>query len=85
MNIKPIIFAMANPDPEISKKDAMQGGAFIYGSGRSGQPNQISNSLVYPGIFKAIKDHGIRQITQSMKHMAAEEIASILGDQISIN
>jgi len=63
MKSKPIIFALANPEPEISREDAIEGGAFIYGSGRSGEPNQISNSLVYPGIFKAINDHHIMQIT----------------------
>lgn len=54
MNEKPIILALANPDPEISLDDALEGGAFIYGSGRSDFKNQINNSLVFPGIFRGI-------------------------------
>lgn len=64
MKDKPIIFAMANPDPEITFADAMEGGAYVYGSGRSDVQNQINNSLVFPGIFKAINQHHhIRKIT----------------------
>lgn len=51
MNEKPIIFALANPDPEIDMQEAVDAGAFIYGSGRSDYKNQINNSLVFPGIF----------------------------------
>jgi malate dehydrogenase (oxaloacetate-decarboxylating) len=64
MNSKPIIFALANPDPEISEKDAIEGGAEIYASGRSDQKNQINNSLVFPGIFRAINEHNLREITE---------------------
>ena len=51
----PIIFALANPVPEIFPEEAKKHGAFIYGSGRSDFENQINNSLVFPGIFKGIK------------------------------
>ena len=54
MGDKPIIFALANPDPEITLDDALEAGAFIYGSGRSDFKNQINNSLVFPGIFRGI-------------------------------
>ena len=57
MNKNPIIFALANPTPEILPNDALEGGAFIYASGRSDFPNQINNSLVFPGIFKGIIRH----------------------------
>ena len=63
MNPKSIIFALANPNPEISEKDAIDGGAEIYASGRSDQKNQISNNLVFPGIFRAISEHNLREIT----------------------
>ena len=55
MNSKPIIFALANPIPEIMPEEAYENGAFLYGSGRSDFPNQINNSLVFPGIFKGLK------------------------------
>ncbi len=79
MNADPIIFSLANPIPEISQQDAMEGGCFIYGSGKNNKPNQISNSLVYPGIFRAINEHDIKMITMEMKIKAAEEIAMIKG------
>lgn len=52
MNSDPIIFAMANPDPEITPEDAYEAGAKIVATGRSDYPNQINNVLVFPGIFK---------------------------------
>jgi len=60
MKKKAIIFALANPNPEIMPDEAIKGGAFIYASGRSDFPNQINNSLVFPGIFKGIIKYGIR-------------------------
>ncbi len=59
MNDKAIIFALANPNPEISPEDAKEGGAYIYASGRSDYENQINNSLVFPGIFKGILKHSL--------------------------
>jgi malate dehydrogenase (oxaloacetate-decarboxylating) len=71
MKNKPIIFALANPTPEIFPDDAKQNGAFIYGSGRSDFENQINNSLVFPGIFRSIKEHHLKDITQDMKLKAS--------------
>ena len=76
MNKKPIIFAMANPDPEIMPDDAKEAGAFIVGTGRSDFPNQINNSLVFPGIFRGALDTMAKKITNKMKIAAAEGIAS---------
>ena len=67
----PIIFALANPVPEIFPEEAKSNGAFIYGSGRSDFENQINNSLVFPGIFKGIKEHNIKEITMRMKIKAS--------------
>lgn len=72
---KPIIFALANPDPEITLDDALEGGAYIYGSGRSDFKNQINNSLVFPGIFRGIQEHDLPEITDEMKNFVAELIA----------
>jgi malate dehydrogenase (oxaloacetate-decarboxylating) len=60
---KSIVFALANPVPEILPEDAKISGAWIYGSGRSDFENQINNSLVFPGIFRAISQHRIKFIT----------------------
>lgn len=78
MNEKSIIFALANPDPEILPDDAKEGGAFIYASGRSDFENQINNSLVFPGIFKGILRHTLEEITEEMKIKAAEAISMSL-------
>lgn len=59
MSKNSIIFAMANPDPEILPEEAKENGAYVYGSGRSDFENQINNSLVFPGIFRAIVDHNL--------------------------
>jgi malate dehydrogenase (oxaloacetate-decarboxylating) len=55
MKQKAIVFALANPNPEIYPDVAMKNGCFIYASGRSDFPNQVNNSLVFPGIFRSIK------------------------------
>ncbi len=73
---KSIVFALANPVPEIYPEDAKRSGAWIYGSGRSDFENQINNSLVFPGIFRAISQHRIKVITEEMKIKAAEAIAA---------
>lgn len=75
MNEKSIVFALANPDPEITLQEAVEGGAFIYGSGRSDFKNQINNSLVFPGIFRGIHMHDLPEITDEMKILIAELIA----------
>lgn len=75
MKEKPIIFALANPDPEISLEDSLEAGAFIYASGRSDLKNQINNSIVFPGIFRGIHQHDLLEITDDMKEFVAILIA----------
>ena len=75
MDEKPIIFALANPDPEISPEEAQKGGAFIVATGRSDYPNQINNLLAFPGIFRGALDAGISQITDEHKLAAAYALA----------
>jgi malate dehydrogenase (oxaloacetate-decarboxylating) len=85
MNKKPIIFAMANPTPEISPDEALKNGAFIVGTGRSDYPNQINNLLAFPGIFKGALESNSKKITNSMKLSAAHAIAkSIEPDKENI-
>ena len=79
MNDNPIIFALANPDPEIHPKDAKDAGAAIVATGRSDNPNQVNNSLIFPGIFKGALSAGVSQITDDMKLEAAEALASIVS------
>lgn len=83
MNSKPIIFALANPTPEILPGDAIDGGAFIYASGRSDFNNQINNSLVFPGIFKGILKHNLKEITDDMKLATAVAISNSLSKEPS--
>lgn len=77
---KPIIFAMANPTPEIMPDDAKSAGAFIVGTGRSDFPNQINNVLAFPGIFKGALSVRAKNITEEMKLAAASAIADIIKD-----
>ncbi len=76
----PIVFAMANPVPEIMPDEAKRGGARIIATGRSDFPNQINNVLVFPGIFRGALDARARAITEPMKEAAARAIASIVKD-----
>ncbi|MCR5212963.1 MAG: NAD-dependent malic enzyme [Eubacterium sp.] len=76
-----IVFAMANPTPEIMPEDAKKGGARIIATGRSDFPNQINNVLVFPGIFRGALDARARAITEPMKEAAARAIASIVTDE----
>ena len=71
----PIVFAMANPVPEIMPEEAFEGGAAIVGTGRSDLPNQINNSLVFPGIFRGALDAGASRISEDMKLAAAYALA----------
>lgn len=75
-----IIFAMANPTPEIMPDVAKEAGAAIVGTGRSDFPNQINNVLAFPGIFKGVLKYGKKQITDEMKIRAAEAIASCVAN-----
>jgi len=76
----PIIFAMANPDPEIMPEDAKKGGAVIIATGRSDYPNQINNVLAFPGIFKGALSSGKKQITDEMQIKAAAALASLVNN-----
>lgn len=80
MNANPIIFAMANPNPEIAYTDAIEAGAYIVGSGRSDYPNQINNVLAFPGIFKGALKVRATKINEEMKLAAAHAIANIIPD-----
>ena len=75
----PIIFAMANPTPEIMPDEAKAGGAAVVATGRSDFPNQINNVLVFPGIFRGALDARATAITEPMKVAAAKAIASIVS------
>jgi len=77
---EPIIFAMANPTPEIMPDLALKAGAKIVGSGRSDFPNQINNVLAFPGIFRGALDSGAKEINEEMKMACAKAIASIIPD-----
>lgn len=80
MNKDSIIFAMANPNPEIMPDEAKRGGARIIATGRSDFPNQINNVLVFPGIFKGALKAKARDINDEMKLAAAKAIASIIAE-----
>jgi malate dehydrogenase (oxaloacetate-decarboxylating) len=73
-----IVFAMANPDPEILPDVARRAGAAVIGTGRSDFPNQINNSLVFPGIFRGALDKGVSKITEATKLRAARAIAALI-------
>ncbi|OUN07511.1 NAD(P)-dependent malic enzyme [Flavonifractor sp. An91] len=75
-----IVFAMANPTPEIMPDEAKKGGAVVIGTGRSDFPNQINNVLVFPGIFKGALAVRAREITEGMKIRAAKALAALVTD-----
>ena len=81
MNKKAIVFALANPNPEIMPEAAKKYGVFIAASGRSDFPNQINNSLVFPGLFNGVLKNNIKKITEEMKISCAFELASIVKDE----
>lgn len=76
----PIIFAMANPTPEIMPDEAMEAGCKVMGTGRSDFPNQINNVLAFPGIFRGALDVRASDINDAMKIAAAEAIASVISE-----
>ena len=81
MDRDPIIFAMANPVPEIMPDVAKEAGAVVVGPGRSDFPNQVNNVLVFPGFFKGLLRVGATKVTQEMKIRAAEALASVITDE----
>ncbi|HSW78830.1 MAG TPA: NADP-dependent malic enzyme [Candidatus Babeliales bacterium] len=78
MNKDAIVFAMANPNPEIMPEDAKKAGARIVATGRSDFPNQINNALAFPGIFRGALDNNVTKITDEHKVAAAEALASLV-------
>jgi malate dehydrogenase (oxaloacetate-decarboxylating) len=80
MNRDPIIFAMANPVPEIMPEDAYEAGAKVVGTGRSDFPNQVNNVLAFPGIFRGALDVRARAINEEMKIAAAYAIANLISE-----
>lgn len=80
MKADPIIFAMANPDPEIHPEEARAAGAMVIGTGRSDYANQINNVLAFPGIFRGALDTHAKNITEEMKLAAAHAIANLVSD-----
>ena len=81
MNKDAIMFAMANPVPEIMPDLAKEAGVRVIGTGRSDFPNQVNNVLVFPGIFKGALEARARQITEEMKLAAATAIAGLVPDE----
>lgn len=76
----PIVFAMANPEPEITYEKAKAAGARVIGTGRSDYPNQINNILAFPGLFRGALDCHASKITEEMKIAAAKGLASLISD-----
>ena len=81
MNKDSILFAMANPVPEIMPDVAKAAGARIVGTGRSDFPNQFNNVVAFPGIFRGALEGHAKQITEDMKLAAAEAIAGLVSDE----
>ena len=78
-----VVFACANPTPEIFPDEALAAGARVVGTGRSDYPNQINNVMVFPGLFRGALDVRAREINDEMKIAAAYAIADLVGDQLS--
>ena len=83
MNAGAVIFACANPTPEIFPDDARAGGAAVVATGRSDYPNQINNVLAFPGIFRGALDARASDINDAMKIAAAHALAELVGDDLS--
>lgn len=80
MKRDPIVFAMANPEPEITYENAKAAGAKVIGTGRSDYPNQVNNVLAFPGLFRGALDCRASKITEEMKIAAARGLASLISD-----
>ena len=81
MKENPIVFAMANPEPEITYEEGKEAGARIMGTGRSDYPNQINNLLAFPGLFRGALDVRARKITEEMKLAASYGLAALVSDE----
>ena len=80
MATDPIIFALANPTPEIMPSEAKDAGAAVIATGRSDFPNQVNNAIAFPGIFRGALDNGVKQITDQHKIRVAEVIAGLVDN-----
>lgn len=81
MNDNPIVFAMANPTPEILPEEAKEAGVKVIGTGRSDYPNQVNNVLAFPGIFRGALDVRSREINEAMKEAAVYAIANLISEE----
>ena len=81
----PILFAMANPVPEIMPDVALEAGAAVVGTGRSDFPNQINNMMAFPGVFRGALDVRARDINDEMKLAAAYALADLVGDDLALD
>lgn len=85
MNSKSIIFAMANPIPEVMPDIALAAGAMVVATGRSDFPNQVNNVLVFPGVFRGLLDGRIRKVSGKMKLAAAKALSELVANPTSTN
>ncbi|MCL5404447.1 MAG: NADP-dependent malic enzyme [Candidatus Marsarchaeota archaeon] len=85
MNEKPIVFALANPVPEISYDDAKAAGAFIVATGRSDYPNQVNNILSFPNIMRGLLDSGAKGVDYDMLYEAAKALAKTVGKDLRVD
>ncbi len=85
MNDKPVVFALANPTPEIMPDEAKKAGVAVIATGRSDFPNQVNNATAFPGIFRGALDNGVTKITDDHKIAAAEVIASLVESPTADN
>ena len=81
---KPIVFALANPVPEISYKDAKDAGAFIVATGRSDTPNQVNNVLSFPNIMRGLLDSGAKHVDYDMLYEASKALAKCVGKELGV-
>ncbi len=81
---KPIVFALANPVPEISYKDAKDAGAFIVATGRSDAPNQVNNVLSFPNIMRGLLDSGAKHVDYDMLYEASKALAKCVGKELDV-
>jgi malate dehydrogenase (oxaloacetate-decarboxylating) len=80
MNEKSFVLALANPEPEIYPRDALAAGAFVASTGRSDFPNQVNNSLAFPGLFRGVKRFRVSQISEGIKIAAAQALSHLIPD-----
>ena len=83
MNKKPIVFAMANPIPEIMPSEAKKAGAAVVATGRSDFENQVNNALVFPGFFRGLLDGKVKKVTEEMKLASAEALAYMVKNPLA--